>query len=77
MFKQSTKSGSQQMLLARELDSIGFTESLIQVAKKKILRATVRHARSTNDGVQTSIKIEALMNSRLLTYGGADDREES
>ena len=25
LFRQSTKSGSQEMLLARELDSIGFT----------------------------------------------------
>ena len=47
------------------------------MAKKKILRATVGHARPTDDGVQTSVIIEALMNSRLLTYGGADDREES
>ena len=54
----------------------GVSESLIQVAKK-ILKATVGNAGLTNDGVQTSIKVEALMNSRPLKYGGADHRDET
>ena len=54
----------------------GVSESLIQVAKK-ILEATVGNARPTNDGVQTSIKVETLMSSRPLTYGGADHRDET
>ena len=35
------------------------------------------NAGPTNDGVQTSIKVEALMNSRPLKYGGADHRDET
>ena len=53
----------------------GVSESLIQVAKK-ILKATIGNKGPTRDGVQTSIKVEALMNSRPLTYGGADHRDE-
>ena len=53
----------------------GVSESVIQVAKK-ILKATVGNVGPTIDGVQTFLKVEALMNSRPLTYGGADHRDE-
>lgn len=54
----------------------GVFESLVKVAKKT-LKAIVRNAGLTNDELQTAIKeVEALMNSRPLTYEGADPRDK-
>ena len=54
----------------------GVFESLVKVAKKT-LRAVVGNAGLTADELQTAIKeVEALMNSRPLTYEGADPRDE-
>ena len=54
----------------------GVFESLVKVAKKT-LRAVVGNAGLTNDELQTAIKeVEALMNSRPLTYEGADPQDE-
>lgn len=54
----------------------GVFESLVKVAKKT-LKAIVRNAGLTNDELQTVIKeVEALMNSRPLTYEGADPRDK-
>ena len=51
-------------------------ESLVKVAKKT-LRRVVGNAGLTDDELQTAIKaVEALMNSRSLTYEGADPRDE-
>ena len=52
-------------------------ESLVKVAKKT-LRTVVGNAGLTDDELQTAIKaVEALMNSRSLTYEGADPRDEA
>lgn len=49
---------------------------LVKVAKKT-LKAVVGNAGLTDDELQPAIKeVEALMNSRLLTYEGADRRDE-
>ena len=48
-------------------------ESLVKVAKKT-LRTVVGNAGLTDDELQTAIK--ALVNSRSLTYEGADTRDE-
>ena len=54
----------------------GVFESLVKVAKKT-LKAVVGNAGLTDDELQTAIKeVEALMNSRPLTYEGADPRDE-
>lgn len=53
----------------------GVSQSPIQVAKKT-LKATVENAGPTNEGVQTVIKVEVLMNSRPLTNERADARDE-
>ena len=54
----------------------GVLESLVKVAKKT-LKAVVGNAGLTDDELQTAIKeVEALMNSRPLTYEGADPRDE-
>ena len=54
----------------------GEFESLVKVAKKT-LKAVVGNAGLTDDELQTAIKeVEALMNSRPLTYEGADPRDE-
>ena len=54
----------------------GVFESLVKVAKK-ILKAIVGNAGLTDNKLQTAIKeVEALMNSRPLTYEGADPRDE-
>ena len=51
-------------------------ESLVKVVKKT-LKAIVGNAGLTDDELQTAIKeVEALMNSRPLTYEGADPRDE-
>ena len=52
----------------------GVFESLVKVAKKT-LKVIVGNAGLTDDELQTAIKeVEALMNSRPLTYEGADPR---
>ena len=44
---------------------------------RKTLRTVVGNAGQTDDELQTAIKVvEALMNSRSLTYEGADPRDE-
>ena len=54
----------------------GVFESLVKVAKKT-LKAIVGNARLTDDELEVAIKeAEALMNSRPLTYEGADLRDE-
>ena len=54
----------------------GVFESLVKVAKKT-LKAVVGNAGLTDDELQTAIKeVEALMNSKPLTYEGADPRDE-
>ena len=54
----------------------GVFESLVKVVKKT-LKAIVGNAGLTDDELQTAIKeVEALMNSRPLTYEGADPRDE-
>ena len=54
----------------------GVSESLVKVAKKTLM-AVVRNAGLTDDELQTAMKeAEALMNSRPLTYEGADPRDE-
>ena len=54
----------------------GVFESLFKVAKKT-LKGVVGNAGMTDDELQTAIKeVEALMNSRPLTYEGADPRDE-
>ena len=54
----------------------GVFESLVKVAKKT-LKVIVGNAGLTDDELQTAIKeVEALMNSRPLTYEGADPRDE-
>ena len=54
----------------------GVFESQVKVAKKT-LKAVVGNAGLTDDELQTAIKeVEALMNSRPLTYEGADPRDE-
>ena len=54
----------------------GVFESLVKVAKKT-LRTVVGNVGLTDDELQTAIKgVEALMNSRSLTYEGADPRDE-
>ena len=54
----------------------GVFESLIKVAKKT-LRSIVGNAGLNDDELQTAIKeVEALMNSRPLTYEGTDARDE-
>ena len=54
----------------------GVFESLVKVAKKT-LKVVVGNAGLTDDELQTAIKeVEALMNSRPLTYEGADPRDE-
>ena len=51
-------------------------KSLVKVAKKT-LRTVVGNAGLTDDELQTTIKaVEALMNSRSLTYEGVDPRDE-
>ena len=51
-------------------------ESLVKVVNKT-LKAIVGNAGLTDDELQTAIKeVEALMNSRPLTYEGADPRDE-
>ena len=51
-------------------------KSLVKVAKKT-LRTVVGNAGLTDDELQTAIKaVEALMNSRSLTYEGADPQNE-
>ncbi|XP_068684551.1 uncharacterized protein [Montipora foliosa] len=65
----------------------GVFESLVKGARsryfspfkvaKKTLKAVVGNAGLTDDELQTAIKeVEALMNSRPLTYEGADPRDE-
>ena len=54
----------------------GVFESLVKVAKKT-LKAIVGNAGITDDELHTAIKeVEALMNSRPLTYEGADPQDE-
>ncbi|XP_074612382.1 uncharacterized protein LOC141866735 [Acropora palmata] len=54
----------------------GVSESLVKVAKKT-LKAVVGNAGLTDDELQTAMKeVEALMNSRQLTYEAADPRDE-
>ena len=54
----------------------GAFESLVKVAKKT-LKAAVGHAGLIDDELQTAImEVEVLMNSRTLTYEGADPRDE-
>ena len=54
----------------------GVFESLVKVAKKTV-KAVVGNAGLTDNELQTAIKeVEALMNSRPLTYEGADPRDE-
>ena len=54
----------------------GVFESLVKVVKKT-LKAIVGNAGLTDDELQTAIKeVEALMNSRPLTYEGADPRDK-
>ena len=54
----------------------GVFESLVKVAKKT-LKAVVGNAGLTDDEMQTAIKeVEALMNSKPLTYEGADPRDK-
>lgn len=54
----------------------GVFESLVKVAKKT-LKAIVGNAGLTDDELQTAIKeVEALLNSRPLTYEGTDPRDE-
>ena len=54
----------------------GVFESLVKVAKKT-LKVVVGNAGLTDDELQTAIKeVEALMNSRPLTYEGADPRDK-
>ena len=54
----------------------GVFESLIKVAKK-ILKVIVGNAGLNDDELQTAIKeVEALMNSRPLSYEGTDPRDE-
>ena len=54
----------------------GVFESLVKVAKKT-LKTIVENARLTDDELQTAIKeVEALLNSRPLTYEGTDPRDE-
>ena len=54
----------------------GVFESLVKVAMKT-LRTVVGNAGLTDDELQTAIKaVEAMMNSRSLTYEGADPRDE-
>ena len=51
-------------------------ESLVKVVKKT-LKAIVGNAGLTDDELQTAVKeVEALMNSRPLTYEGADPRDK-
>ena len=51
-------------------------ESLVKEAKKT-LKAIVGKAGLTDDELQTAFKkVEVLMNSRPLTYEGADPRDE-
>ena len=51
-------------------------ESLVKVAMKT-LRTVVGNAGLTDDELQTAIKaVQAMMNSRSLTYEGADPRDE-
>ena len=51
-------------------------ESLIKVAKKTV-KVIVRNAGLNDDELQTAIKeVEALMNSRPLSYEGTDPRDE-
>ena len=52
-------------------------ESLIKVAKKT-LKVIVGNAALNEDELQTAIKgVEALMNSRPLSYEGTDPRDGS
>ena len=54
----------------------GVFESLVKVAMKT-LRTVVGNAGLTDDELQSAINaVEALMNSRSLTYQGADPRDE-
>ena len=54
----------------------GVFESLIKVAKKT-LKVIVGNAGLNDDELQTAIKeVEALMNSRPLSYEGTDPRDE-
>ncbi|XP_029209224.2 uncharacterized protein LOC114972966 [Acropora millepora] len=54
----------------------GVFESLVKVAKRT-LKAVVGNAGLIDDELQTAIKeVEVLMNSRTLTYKGADPRDE-
>ena len=54
----------------------GVFESLIKVAKKT-LKSIVGNAGLNDDELQTAIKeVEALMNSRPLTYEGTDAHDE-
>ena len=54
----------------------GVFESLVKVAKRT-LKVIVGNAGLTDDELNTSIKeVEGLMNSRPLTYEGADERDE-
>ena len=54
----------------------GVFESLVKEAKKT-LKVIIGNAGLTDDEPQTAIKeVEALMNSRPLTYEGADPRDE-